>query len=163
MSSRLSDAYTAGYGGFVPPVVVANTATGSVRAQYAALPVRTLPDGEIDVLLVTSRETRRWIVPKGWPERGLAPHEVAAKEAFEEAGVKGRILADPLGSYHYRKRLRDGSTVACEVTVYPLTVRREAKKWPESRQRERRWVSLSEAAMMVDEPGLVTLLLSLQD
>ena len=163
MSSRLSDAHTAGFGGIVPHAVVAKAATVAERAQYAALPIRTRPDGEIDVLLVTSRETRRWIVPKGWPERGLAGHEVAAKEAFEEAGVKGRIGAEPLGSYLYRKRLRDGSTVACEVTVFPLVVRQEAKKWPEARQRERRWAGLSEAAMMVDEPGLVTLLLSLQD
>lgn len=162
MSSRPSHALLAGYDDTVAHGAATTVATAAAFTQYGALPFETLPDDEIRVLLVTSRQTRRWIIPKGWPERNLAPHEVAAKEAQEEAGAKGRIAADPIGTYRYRKRLRDGSFVACDVLVFPLAVRHLQSKWPEARQRERRWVGLSEAAMLVEEPGLVTLLLSLQ-
>lgn len=162
MSSRLSHVLLAGYDLDAAVDAKADATTTAAFTQYGALPFETSPDGEIQVLLVTSRETRRWIIPKGWPERGLAPHRVAEKEALEEAGAKGKIAAEPLGTYRYRKRLRDGSTVWCDVLVYPLAVRHLQSKWPEAHQRERRWVDLAEAAMLVEEPGLVTLLLSLQ-
>lgn len=152
-----------------PPVVSEIAPAGAqatdppVRVQYGALPFREDEDGELRVLLVTSRETRRWILPKGWPERKIAPHLLAAKEAYEEAGVRGVAATEPIGSYRYGKRMADGSVVPCEVQVYPIQVVRMRKSWPERKERERIWVTLAEAAMMVEEPGLVSLLLSLQE
>ena len=128
--------------------------------QYAALPL-AVEDGETRVMLITSRETRRWIIPKGWAEPGLAPHEVAAKEAREEAGLVGAIAAEPIASYSYEKRLPKGEIRLCEVDVYPLAVDRQLAKWPEKKQRETRWFSFAEAALEVEEGGLITLLLSL--
>jgi 8-oxo-dGTP pyrophosphatase MutT (NUDIX family) len=128
--------------------------------QYAALPL-AVEDGETRVMLITSRETRRWIIPKGWAEPGLAPHEVAAKEALEEAGLVGEIAAEPIATYSYEKRLSKGEIRLCEVDVYPLTVDRQLAKWPEKKQRETRWFSFAEAALKVEDGGLITLLLSL--
>lgn len=130
------------------------------RTQYAALPVRVTGD-QTEVMLVTSRETRRWVIPKGWPEAGLEPHELAAKEAYEEAGLVGRTADEPFGTYWYDKTLDSGRTVPCRVQAYLLSVERELEDWPERRERERRWVSASQAAMLVDEGGLVDMLLRL--
>ena len=129
------------------------------RAQYAALPYTTT-GGEIRVLLVTSRDTQRWIVPKGWPEKKIKPCDQAAREAFEEAGVQGRATKKPFGSFRYEKRLRKGS-VTCSVDVYLLKVQRELEDWPERGQRSRCWVSLAEAMLIVDDTGLAELLLRL--
>ncbi len=128
--------------------------------QCAALPL-AVRDGETMVMLVTSRETRRWVLPKGWAEPDLAPHELAAKEAFEEAGLVGIVEPEPVGCYSYSKRLAGGRTVLCEVGVFPLRVERQLEDWPERDQRETRWFTLPEAAMAVDEGGLVILLLRL--
>lgn len=128
--------------------------------QCAALPL-AVQDGETMVMLVTSRETRRWVLPKGWAEPDLAPHELAAKEAFEEAGLVGEVEPEPVGTFRYEKRLRDGRSVPCEVGVYPLWVERQLEDWPERRERETRWFTLGQAAMVVEEGDLVTLLLSL--
>ena len=84
--------------------------------QVAAIPVRRRDDGNLEVLLVTSRETRRWIVPKGWPWPEVSDHEAAAAEAWEEAGVRGRILADGLGTYTYDKQ-RDGTLLSVDVKL----------------------------------------------
>jgi 8-oxo-dGTP pyrophosphatase MutT (NUDIX family) len=105
-------------------------------------------------MLVTSRETRRWIIPKGWPHKGKAPHHSAAREAFEEAGIVGAVARHPVGSFAYRKRLRSGRVVVCEVHVFPLRVRGQTKQWPERRQREVKWLSAQEAAEKVREPKL---------
>jgi 8-oxo-dGTP pyrophosphatase MutT (NUDIX family) len=115
-------------------------------------------DGEIQVLLVTSRETRRWVLPKGWAEDGLAPAVLAAKEAFEEAGALGEVAPEPIGTYRYRKRLEAGAGVACEVGVFPMRVARLLEEWPEATERERRWFSPQEAAERVEEAGLADLL-----
>jgi 8-oxo-dGTP pyrophosphatase MutT (NUDIX family) len=123
------------------------------RVQYAALPYR-LSGRSRKVMLVTSRETRRWIIPKGWPHKGKAPHHSAAREAFEEAGVVGAVRGHPLGSFAYEKRFKNGRVVLCEVHVFPLKVRRQNKQWPERRQREVKWVSAKEAAEKVQEPKL---------
>jgi 8-oxo-dGTP pyrophosphatase MutT (NUDIX family) len=131
-----------------------------LRRQYGALPI-AVRDGETMVMLVTSRETRRWIIPKGWPEAGLEPRALAGKEAFEEAGLVGEVAGEAVGSYRYGKRLPDGREVPCEVVVYPLAVERQLEDWPERGQRETRWFSLPEAAMRVAEGGLVALLLGL--
>ncbi|WP_018260723.1 NUDIX hydrolase [Methylobacterium sp. WSM2598] len=126
--------------------------------QVAALPVRQAADGGLEVLLVTSRETRRWIAPKGWPMKGRKPHRAAAIEAREEAGVTGQISKTPAGHYTYDKRLPDGSAVPCRVAVYVLTVTRELPSWREQGQRDVHWVSSEAAAELVQEPELAALI-----
>ena len=128
------------------------------QVQYAALPFR-LEDGKVSVLLVTSRETRRWILPKGKPEKNLAPHLVAELEAFEEGGVKGEVSAIPFAHYAGIKRLDNGVEVPCDMVVYPLKVREILEDWREKDQRERRWLSPAEAATLVGEEGLIAVLL----
>lgn len=132
-----------------------------MKLQSAALPFRMTPDGAPEILLITSRETRRWILPKGWNEDNVKPHDTAALEAFEEAGVRGRIKKKPIGSYIYEKRMDNGGGVPCQVVIYPLKVTEVLNNWPEKAQRERRWVSLEHSALLVSEPGLVKLLQSL--
>jgi 8-oxo-dGTP pyrophosphatase MutT (NUDIX family) len=128
--------------------------------QCAALPFAN-EKGELRVLLVTSRETQRWVLPKGWTEKRLPPHALAAKEAFEEAGVLGEVERQPIGRYRYLKRGPHKRVTPCSVRVFPLRVKRLLDDWPERRERQRRWFSAAEAAMAVEEGGLVTLLLSL--
>ncbi len=115
--------------------------------QSGAVPVRRTGDA-VEILLVTSRGRRRWIIPKGIVEPGLSPADSAAKEAWEEAGVGGALGAEPLGSYAYEKW---GGT--CTVTVFPLEVDQVAEVWPEA-DRERRWFDAEEAASLVEEPEL---------
>lgn len=112
------------------------------------------------MLLVTSRGTGRWVLPKGNINRGNAPHVAAALEAEEEAGVFGAVCPVPLGSYRFRKRRRSGASWMADVDVYPLAVTREEDSWPEQHERERRWFPLEEAARAVDEPDLRELLRS---
>ncbi|ACL63316.1 NUDIX hydrolase [Methylobacterium nodulans] len=128
------------------------------RRQVAALPFRFDMDGELQVLLVTSRETRRWVIPKGWPMPGRKEHKAAEREAFEEAGLKGRINKTALGTYEYEKRLKSGMTVTCEVKVFPLHVIEQCNRWPEQGQRDLRWIAPDEAADLVQEDGLKLLL-----
>jgi 8-oxo-dGTP pyrophosphatase MutT (NUDIX family) len=127
--------------------------------QAAALPWREGPHG-IEVMLVTSRDTGRWVLPKGWPEGDEALSETAAREAAEEAGVEGSIAPEESGRYFYGKATRSGLVRRCEVHVYPLKVARLAKKWPEKRNRTRKWVVPREAAAMVNESDLAELLTS---
>ena len=124
------------------------------RVQYAALPYRSGGRSRTEVMLVTSRETRRWIIPKGWPQKGKPPHRAAAREAFEEAGVVGVVGRRAVGSFPYQKRLKNGGVVVCEVQVFPLKVTGQNEQWPERRQREVKWVSAKEAAKTVHEPEL---------
>lgn len=128
-----------------------------MRRQFGALPYRFV-DGRILVLLATSRETRRWIIPKGWPMKGKSSHQTAAREAFEEAGVKGEIGRTPIGSYEYGKRLRDGNVVTCRVEVFPLRVKEQRRRWPEYDQRETGWFSVEDAAALVQEADLAALM-----
>jgi 8-oxo-dGTP pyrophosphatase MutT (NUDIX family) len=88
---------------------------GAKHVQYAALPFRRKGKSPTEVLLVTSRETGRWIIPKGWPAKGKPPHKSAAREAREEAGVVGSVKRRPVGVFSYKKRLKSGKVVACEV------------------------------------------------
>lgn len=111
-------------------------------------------------MLVTSRETRRWVIPKGNAPAGLSPHQAAAKEAEEEAGLLGAVCPTPLGSYRYRKRRRNGAQLMVDVEVFPLAVSRELDDWKERSERERRWFSLAEAAEAVEEPDLSALIRS---
>lgn len=128
--------------------------TRTKAMQYAALPFRLNGGKAIEVMLITSRETRRWVLPKGWPIKGLKPHETAACEAFEEAGVIGRINKRAIGSFSYEKRLKRGTSVICEVEVYPLEVKQQRENWPEQHQRDGQWFSLMDAATLVEETGL---------
>jgi 8-oxo-dGTP pyrophosphatase MutT (NUDIX family) len=125
--------------------------------QVAALCWRTSADGP-EVLLITSLSSKRWILPKGWPEDGLAPAENAAREAFEEAGVSGKTDAKPIGSFHYLKEKKDGCGVPCKVDVFALQVTKQAEDWPEKGAREMAWLPLEQAAANVSEPGLRSLL-----
>jgi uncharacterized protein Yka (UPF0111/DUF47 family)/8-oxo-dGTP pyrophosphatase MutT (NUDIX family) len=131
--------------------------------QIAVLPYRTLGtgvDAPIQILLITSRETRRWVVPKGGMMKGLTAHAAAAAEAEEEAGVIGAVCPTPLGSYRYRKRRSSGASVWADVDVFPLAVTDELDTWDEQHQRDRRWFSLAEAAVAVQEPDLRALIRS---
>ncbi|MCJ2132957.1 NUDIX hydrolase [Methylobacterium sp. J-026] len=126
--------------------------------QVAALPFRVGPDGQIEVLLITSRDTGRWIIPKGWPMSGRKAHRAAEREAFEEAGLIGQIAADPVGWYRYEKRLADGRALPCKVRVYPLRVEAQHARWPEQDQRTLRWFAPEDAARLVQEDELQQLL-----
>jgi len=124
------------------------------RLQYGALPYRVSSGSRAEFMLVTSRETRRWVIPKGWPKKGKSPHRLAAREAFEEAGVTGAIGRRSVGSFSYEKRLKDGGLIECEVRVFPLEVKRQSKQWPEMQERRIKWLSASKAAEKVKEPML---------
>lgn len=119
-------------------------------------------DKEVQVLLITSRETGRWVIPKGWPMDGIAPQDAALTEAWEEAGVKGVAAPMTLGSYTYDKVVARGTPnetlLHCSVGVYPVAVEKLTRKYPESAQRRRKWFSPKKAALRVDEPGLATLI-----
>jgi 8-oxo-dGTP pyrophosphatase MutT (NUDIX family) len=118
--------------------------------------------GLVEVLLVTSRETKRWVIPKGWPMEGLKDFNAAKIEAFEEAGVDGRVARKPLGRFRYGKRKPD-TVVPVRVEVYGLEVRRTKRSWPESKQRRREWFSVEGAAMRVQEAELKAIIRSLED
>lgn len=124
------------------------------KVQVGALCYRR-KGGSLEVLLITSRETRRWIIPKGWPMRDVDLHEAAEREAWEEAGVRpARVGRLPVGSYHYRKYLSKRRDMPCRIQVYPVEVRKLARDFPEHQERRRRWVRPGKAAKLVDEPEL---------
>jgi 8-oxo-dGTP pyrophosphatase MutT (NUDIX family) len=128
------------------------------RVQYGALPYRLSNGSRAEFMLVTSRETRRWIIPKGWPKKGKSPHQLAAREAFEEAGVRGSIAKRSVGSFSYKKGLKEGGMVECEVRVFPLKVKRQSKEWPEKNERKVKWLPAAKAAEKVKEPMLSKLI-----
>ena len=132
------------------------------RRQVAALPLRLAKNGAIEILLVTSRDTGRWIIPKGWTSKGLRDCEAAAREAKEEAGVKGKILREAIGTYRYIKReLGNGALI--EVRVFLLKVSKRCKRWPEKRERLRAWFDIEDAASLVIDPELSILIALLQE
>lgn len=114
------------------------------------------------VLLITSRGTGRWVIPKGWPMKGRTLSSAAATEAWEEAGVRGTVSGDELGRYFYDKIQDEGYPVKIEVKVFRLIVEELAKKFPEADERQRQWFSPRDAASKVDEIGLKKILLNLQ-
>ena len=121
--------------------------------QVGALPYR-MAGAATSILLVTSRQTGRWVVPKGNLMIGKTPHEAAAIEAEEEAGVRGRISPLPIGEFEYAKILPDGSSVPAIVTLFPLEVDEELARWKEIDQRRRQWFTAAEAAVLVEEVEL---------
>ncbi|WP_026363110.1 NUDIX hydrolase [Methylopila sp. M107] len=131
-----------------------------VREQFGAVPYRIGSDGRVEVMLVTTRETHRWMVPKGWPIKKLGPLGTAMREAYEEAGVRGEG-GPPIGAFDYLKVMRKGPNQICEVEVYPLLVREELEDWPERAERERRWFLPEEASNAVQEERLQAILMRL--
>jgi phosphohistidine phosphatase len=119
--------------------------------QSGVIPIRRQEDG-VAIMLITSRRRRRWIIPKGIVEPGLKSSESALKEAWEEAGLRGRLTPTPLGSYEYRKW---GGT--CSVEVFLMEVREVAERWPEN-DRSRQWFAVEEAARSVREADLGALI-----
>ncbi len=123
------------------------------RKQYAALPWR-FAGGMREVMLISSRDTGRWVIPKGWPIRGLSPAQTAAREAFEEAGLGGMVSKKPIGAFAYDKKLSDGSVKNTKVEVFSLEQMVQHPDWPEKGQRKLQWFSVPDAAEAVQEPQL---------
>ena len=128
--------------------------------QFGALAYRDDPERGLQILLVTSRDTGRWVIPRGNPMPRLRGHETAEHEAYEEAGIEGVLSAAPIGRYSYEKKRRSGDATVAEVTVYALRVSRQHYNWPERDQRIVRWFEPRKAALAVDEPELKAIIQS---
>lgn len=137
----------------------ARTEAQSERRQVAALPWSFMPDG-VRILMITSRDTGRWVIPKGGRMAGLTDAESAAQEALEEAGVIGRIGASPIGAFRYMKILKRRAPRPMLVSVYALEVTALLDDWQEIGQRVRHWMTPEEAAESVDEPDLAQVILA---
>ena len=137
----------------VKPKTAKPKAARAPRRQYAALPWRRSEVG-LEILLITSRETRRWVIPKGWGKKNEPATIAAAREALEETGVAGRVAETPLGQYRYQKLFKSGRIQRLKVAVYALEVVHEHAEWPEMNIRDKLWISLAEGAGLVDEPEL---------
>ena len=135
-----------------------NEVKAPLYIQYAALPWRKA-HGVLEILLITTLTTARWIVPKGWPIDGLSPAGSAAQEALEEAGIAGAIDAHPIGAYSYRKLRKSGETVTCKVDVFPLEVKTQKRSWAEKGTRQFNWLPVEDAMTRVQEAGLRRILL----
>ena len=129
------------------------------RVQAAALPWRLGRDG-VEILLITSRGSGRWVLPKGWPEGSERLCDSAAREAKEEAGVTGAVSPVEAGRFFYAKMQANGMVWRCEVPVFPLEVDRELGRWPEKDERARHWFSAEKAAALVNEPDLGELIVA---
>lgn len=129
-----------------------------VSVQHGVLPYRFTPDGELEILLITTRRSRRWIIPKGDPIKGLTPPNGAAREAFEEAGVRGSVAGKPFGAFRFRKTDEGAPGLLCQVKVFPLLVKEQMKDWPEAQQRTTQWHKPEEARAAVDDEGLKLLI-----
>jgi 8-oxo-dGTP pyrophosphatase MutT (NUDIX family) len=130
---------------------------GKSERQVAALPMRLTEAGVPQVLMVTSRETRRWIIPKGWPMKGLKDHQAATIEAAEEAGIQGRTLKSAIGQYTYWRRTKNDFRLT-PVSVFLLSVEGRLASWKEKGQRDAKWIDCTDVAAVVQEPELVTLI-----
>jgi 8-oxo-dGTP pyrophosphatase MutT (NUDIX family) len=137
----------------IPRKLKKRRARPAVRVQYGALPYRFTQIAALEILVVTTRQSRRWIVPKGWPIKRLTPSKSAAREAFEEAGVRGKIGARPIGNFRYK----NGAEADYEVKIFPLLVRRQSATWPEHGQRVVQWVAPDKAISLIREPELKSL------
>lgn len=136
------------------------TTASTILYQCGALPFAIAGNGEIRVLLVTTRGSRRWIIPKGWPIRNLTDAATAAREAYEEAGLVGSVVGEqPFGRYRYEKRHNARKTVY-EVSVFLFAVKHQLQKWPEKGERKTGWFAPAEASALVASDDLATILLS---
>lgn len=127
----------------------------AIERQAGAIPY-AIVDGQLAVLLVTSRRTGRWVFPKGGLMEGLDPHEAAAQEALEEAGVEGIVAGQPLGVWRTIKR-RGVTVKPIEVDMYPLRVTQQHETWEEQHERRRHWAGLREARTLLYDPYLADL------
>jgi 8-oxo-dGTP pyrophosphatase MutT (NUDIX family) len=133
-----------------------NVEGSDLSVRTGALPWRFTKAGILEFLLVTSRSSQRWIIPKGRPMAGKSLAQAAAQEAYEEAGVRGQISPQSIGSYKHVKQSAIGEPVTVLVHVYPLAVAQELKSWPEDAQRSRRWFGQSEALEIIQSEELRT-------
>jgi 8-oxo-dGTP pyrophosphatase MutT (NUDIX family) len=139
------------------PISVGGAKKSDVRTQFAALCYRVVKK-KVKVLVISSRGTGRWIVPKGWPMDGKTPADAALQEAWEEAGVIGKVVSAPLGLYSYQKVRDDAPDFPCVAVVYAVKVKSLAKEFPEAGERRVKWVGRKKAARLVDEPELSRIL-----
>ncbi len=123
------------------------------------MPYRLSPAGDIEVLIVTSRGTAQWIIPKGWPMEGLSDPEAAAREAYEEAGLMGEIDHEIFGTFTYEKQAKGMDSLSTFVVdVYPMRVERQLAFWPEATQRTLVWVSGDHGKSMIRNESLARLI-----
>ncbi|MGB3339102.1 MAG: NUDIX hydrolase [Devosia sp.] len=149
-----------GDGSIGPSPVVRQLDGPTEPSHFGALCVRERADKNgLEVLLITSRDSGRWVIPKGRPIRGHKPHQVARREAWEEAGVRGFVHKPPCGHFHYLKTLPRGGLAHCLVQVHVLEVARVMPAFPEMAERRQQWFSPQEAAAAVNEPELSAMLL----
>ena len=141
------------------PINLQAASKSDVRTQFAALCYRIV-NGKTQVLLITSRGTGRWIIPRGWPMDNKTPSETALTEAWEEAGVKGKAYPTTLGLYSYTRSVGEDSQVPCVAMVYPVRVKSMVNDYPEAGQRKRRWLPPAKAAKKVTEPELANIIKS---
>lgn len=127
-----------------------------LRTQFGALCYR-VKDGKIKILMITSRSGKRWILPKGWPMHQATPAQAAAREAFEEAGVEGKISGHCLGIFSYNREFK-GDEFPCVVAIYPLLVKKLHAIYPETGQRKRKWMSRKKASAAVDNAELAQII-----
>jgi 8-oxo-dGTP pyrophosphatase MutT (NUDIX family) len=132
-----------------------------IGEQIAALPMRRDAKDVVKVLMVTSRDTGRWVMPKGWQMDGKKPWAAAEIEALEEAGARGHIGSEMIGTYRYPKIMNDGRIIPCKVEVYPMFVEKLQANWKERKERKRKWFTPKAAAKRVDEQELADLLMRL--
>ncbi len=144
-------------GGRQRPLRLSDGGKRGVLTQFGALCWRRR-GGEIQVLLVTSRRRRRWIIPKGWPQDRATPAKAAAAEAWEEAGVQGEAKATCLGIFSYDKVVTSRQVAPCVVAIFPMRVKKLRRDFPEASQRKRKWFSLADAAKLVSEPELAAII-----
>jgi 8-oxo-dGTP pyrophosphatase MutT (NUDIX family) len=135
------------------PIDLTSAHKTDVRTQFATLCFRMVRD-KPEVLLVTSRGSKRWIIPKGWPMDGKTPAESAQIEAWEEAGVHGKMYDRVLGLFSYRKEVGPEQGVPCVAMVYAMKVKRIESDYPEAKQRKRKWLRPKKAAALIDDAEL---------
>lgn len=134
------------------PIRMTGAGKRDLRSQFGVVPFR-IKEGKVEILVITARDGDRWVLPKGWPMDGNTPAEAAATEAYEEAGVEGRMLPAVLGLYSYRKAV-NGDDLPIVVTMFAMRVDKVLKSWPEKDRRKRKWVNRKKAAALMREPEL---------
>jgi len=139
------------------PLRLGDSRKDEVRTQFGALCWRRRA-GEVEILLVTSRGSKRWIIPKGWPVDRATPAAAAETEAWEEAGVSGKVSPVCLGIYSYEKVVQGDERASCVVAVFPLRVKSQSATYPEMKERKRKWIRQKKAAKMVAEPELAAII-----
>jgi len=126
--------------------------------QFGVVPYRFGQAGAVEIMLVTSRDTGRWVIPKGWPIDGLEPHLSAAREAYEEAGLIGITSEIELGHFRYLKKRKQSDDADVLLRVFPMVVEVQLEDWPERAWRNTRWFAAEEAAQSVEEEGLADII-----